>query len=52
MGIGKHGAINAALLSVQMLSIKDVALREKFEQKKEEMAKAVEASSNKIKETL
>jgi len=52
MGIGKHGAVNAALLSVQILSIEDTALQERFKRYKEAMAKAVEASSRKVKENL
>ncbi|MFC2168831.1 5-(carboxyamino)imidazole ribonucleotide mutase [Acidobacteriota bacterium] len=52
MGIGKHGAINAALLAVQILSLKDESLREKYGQYKTRMAEAIEASSNKVKEHL
>ncbi len=52
MGIGKHGAINAALLAVQILSLKDESLCEKYKKYKTKMAESVEASSNKIKELL
>lgn len=52
MGIGKHGAINAALLAVQILSLKDESLREKYRQYKLKMADAIEASSKKVKERL
>jgi phosphoribosylaminoimidazole carboxylase PurE protein len=52
MGIGKHGAINAALLAVQILSLKDESLREKYKQYKSKMAESVEASSKKVKQHL
>lgn len=52
MGIGKHGAINAALLAVQILSLKDESLREKYARYKIRMAESIEASSNKVKEHL
>lgn len=52
MGIGKHGAVNAALLAVQILSIRDSVLQERFKRYKEAMAEAVEASSKKVKENL
>ena len=52
MGIGKHGAINAALLAVQILSLKDESLREKYARYKTRMAESIEASSNKVKEHL
>lgn len=52
MGIGKHGAINAALLAVQILSLKDESLREKYGQYKTRMAESVEASSKKVKQNL
>jgi len=52
MGIGKHGAINAAILAVQILSLKDEFLREKYKQYKARMAESIEASSKKVKEHL
>jgi len=52
MGIGKHGAINAALLAVQILSLKDESLRDKYIQYKTRMAESVKASSKKVKELL
>lgn len=52
MGIGKHGAINAALLAVQILSLKDEALREKIHRYRIKMADSIEASSKKVKEHL
>ncbi|MGD2294512.1 MAG: 5-(carboxyamino)imidazole ribonucleotide mutase [Candidatus Aminicenantes bacterium] len=47
MGIGEHGAINAALLAVQILSLEDVSLREKFILYKKKMADALEAGPEK-----
>lgn len=41
VSMGRSGAINAALLSVQMLSIGDAALRRKFQQYKRKMRKKV-----------
>lgn len=52
MGIGQHGAINAALLAAQILSIEDTTLRERFKLYKTAMAEAVEATSRKVKENL
>jgi phosphoribosylaminoimidazole carboxylase PurE protein len=52
MGIGKHGAINAAILAVQILSLKDETLREKYKQYKAKMAESITASSKKVKEHL
>lgn len=52
MGIGRHGAVNAALLAVQILGLKDTALKERFRRYKEEMAKVVEAGSRKVKDSL
>ncbi len=52
MGIGKHGAINAALLAVQILSLKDESLRENYKKYKTKMAESIEASSTKVKEHL
>lgn len=48
MGLGKSGASNAALLAVQILSIKEPSLRKKLEKHRAEMATLVEASSKKI----
>jgi phosphoribosylaminoimidazole carboxylase PurE protein len=52
MGLGKSGAINAALLSVQVLGLKDPALAKKMEDYKKKMAVQVEESSKKIKDLL
>lgn len=52
MGLGKSGAINAALLAVQMLGLKDPALASKMKEYKKKMAAQVEESSEKIKNRL
>lgn len=52
MGIGKSGAVNAALLAVQMLSLKDVSLRKKFKDYRNSMAEEVEQSSERIRKKL
>lgn len=52
MGLGKSGAINAALLAVQMLGLNDSVLATKMKEYKKKMAAQVEESSTKIKERL
>jgi phosphoribosylaminoimidazole carboxylase PurE protein len=52
MGIGKSGASNAALLSIQILALKDLALKEKIEAYRRQMASKVEEASKKIRENL
>lgn len=52
MGIGKSGAANAALLAVQILSLKDDTLRAKLVAFRKTMAAQVEQNSNNIKEFL
>jgi phosphoribosylaminoimidazole carboxylase PurE protein len=52
MGLGKSGAINAALLAVQILSLEDSALAHKLRDYKAKMASMVEASSQKVKDKL
>jgi phosphoribosylaminoimidazole carboxylase PurE protein len=52
MGLGKSGAINAALLAVQVMSLKDPALATKMKEYKKKMAALVEESSAKIKDLL
>ncbi len=47
-----NGAENAALLAVQILSVKYKDLREKFREYKEEMAKQVEEKDNKIQSII
>ncbi len=52
MGIGKSGAVNAALLAVEILSLKDKSIAEKLVTYRERMAKSVEQASKKIKERI
>jgi len=52
MGTGKTGATNAALLAVEILSLKKPALRKKLLEHKKKMASQVEADSEKLKKTL
>jgi phosphoribosylaminoimidazole carboxylase PurE protein len=52
MGLGKSGAINAALLAVQILGLKDPVLAAKMKDYKIKMAAQVEESSAKIKDRL
>lgn len=48
MGLGKSGASNAALLAIQILSLKEPGLREKLIEHRQEMAAQVESKSKKI----
>lgn len=52
MGTGKTGAANAALLAIEILSLKKPALRKKLLEHKKKMASQVEADSEKLKKTL
>jgi len=52
MGIGKSGAINAALLAVQILSLKDDKLAKKMHNYREKQAALIEKSSENIKKKL
>lgn len=52
MGIGKSGAANAALLSIQILALKDQALKKRMREYRQKMASKVEESSKKIQENL
>ncbi|MGD8538561.1 MAG: 5-(carboxyamino)imidazole ribonucleotide mutase [Candidatus Aminicenantes bacterium] len=52
MGLGKSGAINAALLAVQVLGLEDPGLAAKMKEYKKKMAAQVEESSTKIKDLL
>jgi len=52
MGTGKTGAANAALLAVQILSVRKPALREKLIAYKAQMATQVEADSKKVRQGL
>lgn len=52
MGLGKSGAINAALLAIQILSLEDSVLADKLRAYKADQASKVEASSQKVKDKL
>ena len=52
MALGKHGGTNAALLAVEILALKDEALRTKLVAHRAKMADKVEAASLKLKEKL
>lgn len=48
MGIGKSGASNAAIMAVQILSLKEPSLVKKLKQYRKKMASQVEEKSKKI----
>ncbi len=52
MGTGKAGASNAALLAIQILSLKNEALRRKLIVQKAQMAAQVEIDSEKVRQGL
>lgn len=52
MAIGKHGAINASLFAIQILSLKDEALKAKLVTFRANQANKVEKSSESIKGRL
>ena len=52
MGIGKSGAINAALLAVQILSLKDEKLTKKMQDYRKKQAALIEKSSENVKQKL
>lgn len=52
MGLGKSGAVNAVLLAVQMLGLKDSTLKSRLEEYKKDKAQQVEQSSRRVKEKL
>ena len=52
MGIGKSGAINAALLAVQILGLKDADLAKKMQEYRKKQMIQVEKSSENIKKKL
>jgi 5-(carboxyamino)imidazole ribonucleotide mutase len=52
MALGKHGGLNAALLAVEILALKDEGLRTKLVAYRAKMAEKVEAASLKLKEKL
>jgi 5-(carboxyamino)imidazole ribonucleotide mutase len=47
--VAVDGARNAALLAIQMLSIKDMELRERFRDYKQELAKKTAEKAEKLK---
>jgi len=51
MGLGKSGAANAAILAIQILSLKEPALRRKLKMHRAKMAAQVEAASKKIQKS-
>jgi len=51
MGLGKAGASNAAILAVQILSVRSPALKKKLEEHKKAMAAQVESASKNIRES-
>jgi phosphoribosylaminoimidazole carboxylase PurE protein len=52
MGLGKSGAVNAALLAVQILGLNDPVLATKIKAYRKKMADQVKESSEKIKDRL
>ncbi len=52
MGLGKSGALNAVLLAIQILGLKDNSLAFKMKEYREKMARKVDLSSRKIKEKM
>lgn len=50
MGVGKSGASNAALLAIQILSLKDPSLTERLKDYREKMASQVEIKSKNLKQ--
>jgi len=52
MALGKHGAVNAALLAVEILAVEDEALRNRLVEYREKMAAKVESASRKLQEKI
>lgn len=52
VALGKHGGVNAALLAVQVLSLKDEELKARLLEDRARMAAGVEAASKKLREKL
>ncbi|MFN3531743.1 MAG: 5-(carboxyamino)imidazole ribonucleotide mutase [Candidatus Brocadia sp.] len=52
MGIGKSGAINAAILAIQMASLSDPKLRQKMIQYKKKLADDVEKKDKEVRREL
>lgn len=52
VALGKHGGVNAALLAVEILALKDEGLTAKLREDRARMAAGVEAASRKLREKL
>jgi 5-(carboxyamino)imidazole ribonucleotide mutase len=52
VALGKHGGMNAALLAVEILALKDEGLTAKLREDRARMAAGVEAASRKLREKL
>jgi phosphoribosylaminoimidazole carboxylase PurE protein len=52
MGIGKSGAVNAALFAIEILSLKDPSIAEQISIYRKKMAEKVKEASDKIKERI
>ncbi len=52
MGIGKAGAKNAALYAVQIMSLSDATLAEKFKKHKADQAKGVAKKNQRLQKQL
>ncbi len=52
MGLGQSGASNAALLAIQILSLKEPNLRERMRNFRDKMAAQIESESKKIRQRL
>jgi 5-(carboxyamino)imidazole ribonucleotide mutase len=52
MGIGKSGAINAALLAIQIASVSDPKLRQKLVSYKKKLADEVEKKDKAVRTEL
>jgi 5-(carboxyamino)imidazole ribonucleotide mutase len=52
MALGRHGAVNAALLAVEILAVEDEALRDRLVEYREKMAAKVESASRKLQEKI
>jgi phosphoribosylaminoimidazole carboxylase PurE protein len=50
LSIGSHGAMNAALLAVQILAIEDRGLARKMVEYRQKMAEAVSAKNDRMQE--
>ncbi len=50
MGLGKAGGVNAALLAIQILSLKNPRLKKKLEDYRKNLASQVEKASQKIRQ--